>query len=198
MANKILKLLIAMDKQISDVERAQTVFLCETVLPVAKVASCKGNLSDIYRSLTNSSEYKVMALHLMTFFLESVSCPRYDELLQFIKSRVTARIPKLALRILLMGMANNLGEDAEDFIRLAASELQLNPRSFFTADANHCVGLLELFKCALKQRVISTNDVSKLKDWLMSIENQDENVWEIFEKYDEILYLPSELPGGMC
>jgi len=195
MAN-VRKLLITINRQIPEVERAQTVFLSEAVLPVAKVASCNGNLSDIYECLRNSSEYKDMALHLMTFFLESVSCPRYDELLQFIKSRITARIPKLALRILLMGIANNLGEDAEDFIRLAASELQLNPRSFFTADANHCVGLLELFKCALKQRVISTNDVSKLKDWLMSIENND--VWEIFEKYDETLHLPSKLPGGTC
>jgi len=196
MAN-VRKLLITINRQIPEVERAQTVFLSEAVLPVAKVASCNGNLSDIYECLRNSSEYKDMALHLMIFLLEIVSCPRFSELLPFIKSCVTTPIPKLALRKLLVDVANNLhGSDAQDFIRFAASDLMLNAQSFFTADANHCIGLLELFKCSLKRRAISTSDVSKLKGWLEDIE--DESTLEIVQEFDisKKLCLPSSLLTG--
>ena len=182
MAN-VQELLITINrKQIQPVQRAQIVFLSESVLPVAKVARCNGHLLYIYKCLTSSHEWKDKALHLMTFFLRSVDCAGHDELLPLIKAHVRVPTPKLALQKLLVDVANEMDDDdAQEFIDRVAPHLSLNPQNLI---ANHFMGLglLELFRCALKQCVISTNDVSKLKGWLKEI--KAESILDIVQEYE--------------
>ena len=153
-------------KQLSKVQLAQIEFLSEAVLPTVTVAQCKGNLWEIYTCLCNSREHKRYSLHLMLYLLESADCPAIDELSTKVKSPVTSVIPRLAVRKLLVDVANELNESAEEFIGYAAEDLKINSQKFQTQDAGHRVGLLELFKCALKQCLITDNDLSNLKECL--------------------------------
>ena len=185
------------DKQISNVQVAQIEFLSEAVLPTATVAQCKGNLWEIYTCLCNSREHKRYSLHLMLYLLESADCPAIDELSTKVKSPVTSVIPRLAVRKLLVDVANELNESAEEFIGYAAEDLKINSQKFQTQDAGHRVGLLELFKCALKQCLITDNDLSNLKEWLQKVDAES-ILTNIIEGFDPnmALCLPQQSPGN--
>ena len=190
------KPLTDLKKRISKVQVAQIEFLSEAVLPAAKVAQCKGKLWEIYTCLCNSHEHKNHSLHLMLYLLESADCP-VDELSTKVTSSVTCVIPKLALRKLLVDIANELNESAEEFIDYAAEDLEINTQKFQTQDAGHREGLLELFKCALKQCLISDHNLSHLKKWLRKVDA--ESILNDFIKgFDPkmALSLPQQSPTG--
>ena len=193
------KPLTDLKKQLSKVQVAQIEFLSEAVLPAAKVAECKGKLWEIYTCLCNSREHKNHSLHLMRYILESADCPMLDELSTKVKSSVTCVIPKLALRKLLVDVANELNESAEEFIGYVAEDLEINAQKFQTQDAGHLEGLLELFKCALKQCFITVNDLSKLEEWLCKV-NAESILNDIIEGFDPkmALSLPQQSSTGNC
>ena len=177
------------NRQLVKFERAQIVFLSEAILPVAKVESCKGNPLKIYECLTNSSECKGKAQQLMNFILKSV-CSQF---VPSSESCVTALSPELTLHKLLLDVAMALRvEHAQDFIYFAAPDLSQNAQNLNAADANPSVGLLELFKCALEQCVISANDVSKLKEWLKEI--KAESTLKVVQEFEK----QNLLPAGTC
>lgn len=184
-------------KQLSKVQLAQIEFLSEAVLPTVTVAQCKGNLWEIYTCLCNSREHKRYSLHLMLYLLESADCPAIDELSTKVKSPVTSVIPRLAVRKLLVDVANELNESAEEFIGYAAEDLKINSQKFQTQDAGHRVGLLELFKYALKQCLITDNDLSNLKEWLQKVDAES-ILTNIIEGFDPnmALCLPQQSPGN--
>ena len=184
-------------KRISNVQVAQIEFLSEAVLPAAKVAECKGKLWEIYTCLCNSREHKNHSLHLMLYLLESADCPTLDELSTKVTSSVTCVIPKLALRKLLVDVANELNESAEEFIGYVAEDLEINPQKFQTQDAGHREGLLELFKDALKQCLITDRDLSHLKEWLVKVDAKSilNDIIKGFDPNME-LSLPQHSPTG--
>jgi len=184
-------------KQLSYVQVEQIGFLSEAVLPAAKVAQCKGNLWEIYTCLCNSREHKKYSLNLMLYLLESADCPTLDELSTKVTSSVTHVIPKLALRKLLVDVANELSESAEEFIGYVAEDLKVNPQKFQTQDAGHRVGLLELFKDALKQCLITDSDLSHLKEWLEKVDAKSilNDIIKGFDPNME-LSLPQHSPTG--
>ena len=186
-------------KQISKVHLAQIEFLSEAVLATATVAQCKGNLWEIYTCLCNSREHKKYPLHLMLYLLESADCPAVHELSTEVKSSVKCVIPRLAVRKLLVDVANELNESAEDFIGYAAEDLKINPQKFQTQDAGHRVGLLELFKCALRQCLISENKLSNLNGWLHKVDAES-ILMNIIKGFDPNmpLCLPQQSPTGNC
>ena len=183
-------------KQLSNVQVEQIGFLSEAVLPAAKVAQCKGNLWEIYTCLCNSHEHKKISLHLMLYLLESADCP-VDEISTKVKSSITCVIPRLALRKLLVDVANELNESAEELIGYAAEDLKIYPQKFQTQDAGHRVGLLELFKDALKQCLITDSDLSKLKEWLHKVDAKS-ILNDIIKGFDPNLplCLPQHSPTG--
>ena len=184
-------------KQLSKVQEAQIEFLSEAVLPTAIVAQCKGNLWEIYKCLCNSREHKKNSLHIMLYLLESADCPAIDELSTKVKSPVTCVIPRLAVRKLLVDVANELNESAEDFIGYAAEDLKINPQKFQTQDAGHREGLLELFKCALKQCLITDDNLLNLKEWLHKVDAEAILI-DIIKGFDPSipLCLPQQSPTG--
>ena len=186
-------------KQLSKVQVAQIEFLSEAVLPTATVAQFKGKLWEIYTCLCNSREHKKNAQHLMLYLLESADCPAIDELSTKVKSPVKCVIPRLAVRKLLVDVANELNESAEDFIGYAAEDLKINSQKFQTQDAGHREGLLELFKCALKQCLITDNNLSNLKEWLDKVDAKS-ILTDIIEGFDPsmALCLPQQSPTGNC
>ena len=133
----------------------------------------------------------------MLYLLESADCPAIDELSTKVKSPVTCVIPRLAVRKLLVDVANELNESAEDFIGYAAEDLKINPQKFQTQDAGHREGLLELFKCALKQCLITDDNLLNLKEWLHKVDAEAILI-DIIKGFDPNipLCLPQQSPTG--